>query len=110
MSYHPHGTPSFRNLVVRPMWITLKTSLVMGSGNKSINFVSCNCIVTRGGVYDEISRGRSPRDFPRAQAIFHRIPRLESQYSHSQLSKNVMFPINLVLVPIKLIFTCNCTH
>ena len=29
----------------------------------------CNCIVTRG----------------RAQAIFHRIPRLESQYSHSQL-------------------------
>ena len=30
------------------------------------------------------SRGRSPRDFPRAQAIFHRIPRLESQYSHSQ--------------------------
>ena len=25
MSYHPHGTPSFRNLVVRPMWITLKT-------------------------------------------------------------------------------------
>ena len=26
----------------------------------------------------------SPRDFPRAQAIFHRIPRLESQYSHSQ--------------------------
>ena len=27
MSYHPHGTPSFRNLVVRPMWITLKTAL-----------------------------------------------------------------------------------
>ena len=27
----------------------------------------------------------SPRDFPRAQAIFHRIPRLSSQYSHSQL-------------------------
>ena len=35
----------------------------------------------------------SPRDFPRAQAIFHRIPRLESQYSHSQLPNNVMFPI-----------------
>ena len=32
-------------------------------------------------------------DFPRAQAIFHRIPRLESQYSHSQLPNNVMFPI-----------------
>ena len=27
----------------------------------------------------------SPRDFPRAQAIFHRIPQLSSQYSHSQL-------------------------
>ena len=27
MSYHPHGTPSFRSLVVRPMWITLKTAL-----------------------------------------------------------------------------------
>ena len=27
MSYHPHGTPSFRNLIARPMWITLKTAL-----------------------------------------------------------------------------------
>ena len=27
----------------------------------------------------------SPREIPRAQAIFHRIPRLESQYSLSQL-------------------------
>ena len=27
MSYHPHGTPSFRNLIVRPMWITMKTAL-----------------------------------------------------------------------------------
>jgi len=27
VSYHPHGTPSFRNLIVRPMWITLKTAL-----------------------------------------------------------------------------------
>ena len=34
------------------------------------------------------SRGRSPRDFPRAQAIFHRISRLESQYRHSQLPNN----------------------
>ena len=44
------------------------------------------------------SRGRSPRDFPWAQAIFHCIP------------NNVMFPINLILVPIKLIFTCTCTR
>ena len=28
------------------------------------------------------------RDFPRAQAIFHRISRLESQYRHSQLPNN----------------------
>ena len=27
----------------------------------------------------------SPRDFQRAQAIFHCIPRIKSQYSHSQL-------------------------
>ena len=27
----------------------------------------------------------SPKDFSRAQAIFHCIPRLESQYSHSEL-------------------------
>ena len=52
----------------------------------------------------------SPRDFLRAQAIFHRIPQLESQYSHSQLPNNVMFPINLVLVPIKLIFIGTCTR
>ena len=24
---HPHATPSFRNLVIKPMWITLKTAL-----------------------------------------------------------------------------------
>ena len=34
------------------------------------------------------SLGLRPRDFPRAQAIFHRIPRLESQYSHSQFPNN----------------------
>ena len=31
------------------------------------------------------SQGRSLRDFLRAQTIFHRISRLESQYRHSQL-------------------------
>ena len=30
----------------------------------------------------------SQRDFPRAQAIFHSIFRLESQYRHSHLAKN----------------------
>ena len=34
------------------------------------------------------SRRRSPRDFPRAQAIFHHISRLESQYRQSQLPNN----------------------
>ena len=34
------------------------------------------------------SWGRSLRDFPRAQAIFHRVSRLESQYRHSQLPNN----------------------
>ena len=24
---HPHATPNFRNLVIRPMWITMKTAL-----------------------------------------------------------------------------------
>ena len=24
---HPHAVPNFRNLVIRPMWITLKTAL-----------------------------------------------------------------------------------
>ena len=35
------------------------------------------------------SRERSPRDFPRAQAIFHCISRLESSYRHSQLKRNI---------------------
>ena len=35
----------------------------------------------------EIPRAE-PRDFPRAQAIFHCISRLESQYKHSQLPNN----------------------
>ena len=34
------------------------------------------------------SRGGSPRDFPRAQAIFNSISRLESQYRHSHLASN----------------------
>ena len=24
---HPHATPNFRNLIIRPMWITMKTAL-----------------------------------------------------------------------------------
>ena len=31
------------------------------------------------------TQGRNPRDFPRAQAIFHPIPWLKSLYIHSQL-------------------------
>ena len=31
------------------------------------------------------SRGQSPRDFPRAQAIFHRVSQLKSQYNYFQL-------------------------
>ena len=34
------------------------------------------------------SRGWSPRDFPWAQGIFHRISWLKSQYRHSQLQIN----------------------
>ena len=34
------------------------------------------------------SRGRSPRVFLRAQAIFHSISRLKSQYRHSHLPNN----------------------
>ena len=34
------------------------------------------------------SRGRMPRDFPRAQAILHSISRLKSQYRHSHLAYN----------------------
>ena len=48
--------------------------------------------MTRGGVYNKIlpelegnPEGGAQRDFPMAKAVFHCIPRLESQYSHSQL-------------------------
>ncbi len=27
MAYHPHATPNFRNMVVKPMWMALKTAL-----------------------------------------------------------------------------------
>ena len=36
-----------------------------------------------------VKYGLSLRDFSRAQAVFHRISRLESQYKHSQLPNNV---------------------
>ena len=53
----------------------------------------CNCIMTRGGEYNEIL------PFPRAQAIFYCIPQLESQYSHSQLPllANIFLQYFLVL-------------
>ena len=34
------------------------------------------------------SQGRSPRDFPRAEAIFYSISRFESQYRHYHLPNN----------------------
>ena len=39
-------------------------------------------------VIYSLSPWEIPQDFPRAQAIFHRISRLESQYRHSQLPNN----------------------
>ena len=41
------------------------------------------------------SRRRSSRDFPRAQAIFHRISQLESSYRHSQLLRRYTSSIGL---------------
>ena len=43
------------------------------------------------------SRGRNPRDFPRAQAIFHRLSQLESKYRHSHFLK-VILPVLSFLV------------
>ena len=45
--------------------------------------LDCICIVTRGEIYGK--KILSPRDFPRAQAIFHQISQHESQYRYSQL-------------------------
>ena len=42
--------------------------------------IYCNCIVTRGGVYDEISL--SPREIPRAE---------QSQYSHYTVILNYIY-------------------
>ena len=45
--------------------------------------LDCIRILTRGGIYGEIKP--EPRDFPRAQPIFHRTSQHESQYIYSQL-------------------------
>ena len=43
----------------------------------------CDCIVTRGGVYDEILP--EPKGFPEGSGNFSLYTRLETRYSHSQL-------------------------
>ena len=58
----------------------------------------CNWIVTRGVRWNIAwargkSRGWSPMDFLRDQAIYHCIPRLSSQYSHSQSPISQYFPV-----------------
>ena len=55
-----------------------------------VEVIENDCIVTWDKVYDEIlpqPSGNPPRDFPRAQAIFQRIPLLSSQYSYNLLAK-----------------------
>ena len=55
--------------------------------------------MTRGRIYGEIKpesegnpKRKNPRDFLSAQALFHRISRLESQYIYSQYISSIVLP------------------
>ena len=75
---------------ITSIWIIMIIMPLLVSLSFTIYFLSMNMLIMYL-YYDERwdirwniawargkSRGRSPRDFPRAQAIFHRISRLES--------------------------------
>ena len=60
--------------------------------------------MTRGRIYGEIkteSEGnperKNPRDFLSAQALFHRVSQLESQYIYSQYISSIVLPRREIL-------------
>ncbi len=58
MSYHPHGTPSLRNLIVRPMWITLKTALRTVPFLGKLRFLKNDYHGQAADMVDEETKGR----------------------------------------------------
>ena len=70
MSYHPHGTPSFRNLVVRPMWITLKTALRTVPFLGKLKFLKNGYHAQSADMIDPETARRVGKDHPSAKQYF----------------------------------------
>ncbi len=64
MSYHPHGTPSLRNLIVRPMWITLKTALRTVPFLGKLRFLKNDYHGQAADMVDEETKGRVGSSHP----------------------------------------------
>jgi len=64
LSYHPHGTPSLRNLIVRPMWITLKTALRTIPFIGKLRFLKNGYHGQAADMVDEQTKGRVGADHP----------------------------------------------
>tara|TARA_B100000401_G_C52745490_1_gene690532 strand:- start:65 stop:1018 length:954 start_codon:yes stop_codon:yes gene_type:complete len=64
MSYHPHGTPSFRNLIIRPMWATMKAALRTIPFIGKIKFLKNNYHGQKADMLDEKTRERLDENHP----------------------------------------------
>ncbi len=70
MTYHPHGTPSFRNLIVRPMWITMKTALRTVPFLGKLRFLKNDYHGQAADMVDDRTRTRVGKDHPSASQRF----------------------------------------
>ena len=61
---HPHATPNFRNLVIRPMWMTLKTALRTVPFLGSLGFLRNDYHGKSASMVDPTTRERVGVDHP----------------------------------------------
>jgi formate hydrogenlyase subunit 6/NADH:ubiquinone oxidoreductase subunit I len=67
---HPHATPNFRNLVIRPMWITMKTALRTIPYIGKAKFLKNNYHNQRANMMDEFTSQRIGNNHPSKGHIY----------------------------------------
>ncbi len=67
---HPHATPNFRNLVIKPMWITLKTALRTVPYIGKAKFLKNNYHGQTANLTDEFTLNRIGEDHPSSGQIY----------------------------------------
>jgi formate hydrogenlyase subunit 6/NADH:ubiquinone oxidoreductase subunit I len=67
---HPHATPNFRNLVIKPMWITMKTALRTVPYIGKAKFLRNNYHTQEATMADEFTINRVGKNHPSVGQIY----------------------------------------